>query len=375
MKLLELVDRAALFKDASNYAHQMQAVNLSQGLPEPLFDDEMNSVLVTQLVEGWQYADPRGERIIRERIAQRFLPGGCADTDVVITSGCTEALFLALMAGRSEFGNRVIFFEPFYPYYPGLASLCGMDFVTVPLASAAPVGGPDWGLVEARLREGARILLLNTPHNPTGWCMGDEDWKQLQALSATYDFLVILDEAYQYYNYETIDSGSLPERSFRWLSAGSASKMLSMTGVRIGWLLGDTQLVESAYARHLYLSYCQPRPLQAATALLLDTLTPQRIDGLQTLYRDKRDRLARTLTAAGFQIGLPHGGHYIMADYSQIAPQMEAHRFSQHMAEHVGVMPLAATPFYLDGRHSQVRFSFSASRPVLDEACRRMEAM
>ncbi|KPW17440.1 Aminotransferase [Pseudomonas cannabina pv. alisalensis] len=375
MELLELVGRAALFKEASNYARQMHAVNLSQGLPEPLFDDEMYSVLVTQLVEGWQYADPRGEGMLRERIARRFLPEGGTDTGVLVTSGCTEALFLALMAARSEFGNSILFFEPFYPYYPGLASLCGMDFVTVPLASVSSGGGPDWGQVEAQLRDGVRILLLNTPHNPTGWCMGDEDWKQLEMFSATYDFLVILDEAYKYYSYETIDSGDLPERTFKWLSAGSASKMLSMTGVRIGWLLGDTQLVESAYARHLYLSYCQPRPLQGAVALLLDKLTPQRVDELQKLYRDKRDRLARTLTAAGFQIGLPAGGHYIMADYSHIAPQMDAHRFSQHMAEHVGVMPLAASPFYMEGSHSQVRFSFSASRPVLDEACRRMEAM
>lgn len=126
--------------------------------------------------------------------------------------------------------------------------------------------------------------------------------------------------------------------------------MLSMTGVRIGWLLGDTQLVESAYARHLYLSYCQPRPLQGAVALLLDKLTPQRVDELQKLYRDKRDRLARTLTAAGFQIGLPAGGHYIMADYSHIAPQMDAHRFSQHMAEHVGSC-----------RWRQVRFIWKAA--------------
>ncbi|CAM3163611.1 aminotransferase [Pseudomonas floridensis] len=375
MELSELVGRAAVFKDASDYARTTQAINLSQGVPEPRFDDEMNTYLCAEAALGWQYADPRGDAHLRSSIAAHYCAQGDNFNTVLVTSGCTESLYIALQAANVEFGNHVAFFAPFYPYYPGLAKLCGLTFTPIAMTTDADANRVDWDLVETSLRAGVKILLINTPHNPTGWCMGQDDWLQLDALSERYHFLTIVDEAYKYYTYEQRQPSTTRTLSARLLIAGSTSKMLSMTGARIGWLAGDPETLEQAYAHHLYLSYCQPPPLQRAVASILDGLDASRIQTLQEHYRRKRDRLTAALSNAGFRFSTPEGGHYVMADYSLIKPHLDARTFSRYMAEQVGVMPLTAEPFYMSSSPRQVRFSFSVSNAVLDEACGRMEAM
>ncbi|KTT31112.1 aminotransferase [Pseudomonas oryzihabitans] len=366
-----LFDRVAYFRDASEYAASLGALNLSQGLPEPLFDNAMNATLARQGRSGWQYADPRGEIVLRESIAAHRT-GYKPDSEVLVTSGCTESLYLALYAASSQYGTKVAFFEPFYPYYPGLATLLGLEFVALPLLVGQSIG-PDWAIFERQLRAGVRILLLNTPHNPTGWCMSVEDWEHLVVLAKKYDFMVIVDEAYRHYQYDTEAQAQYPHQQLCIMVAGSASKLLSMTGVRIGWLCAQGAFMARAYAHHLYLSYCQPPPIQAAVAVLLDELTIEQLGRLRDHYKKKRDRLAAALVSAGLNIELPAGGHYIMADYSQRAPSLSPVEFSRHLAVRCGVMPLPATPFYLDECPSYVRFSFSAAKPIVDQSCARLE--
>ncbi|WP_460068931.1 aminotransferase class I/II-fold pyridoxal phosphate-dependent enzyme [Pseudomonas sp. S1_A06] len=205
---LTLIGRVAPFRDASAYAASSGALNLSQGIPEPLFDNAMNAALARQVRAGWQYADPRGEMILRESIAAHSA-GYAPDSEVLVTSGCTEALYLALYAASTQYGSRVAFFEPFYPYYPGMASLLGLEFVAVPLSAGESIG-LDWAVLEQQLRAGVRILLLNTPHNPTGWCMSADDWQHMVALAKNHDFMVIVDEAYRHYQYDTDTSARYP---------------------------------------------------------------------------------------------------------------------------------------------------------------------
>lgn len=185
--------------------------------------------------------------------------------------------------------------------------------------------------------------------------------------------MVIVDEAYRHYRYDTDAPTWYPHQQIPMMVAGSASKLLSMTGVRIGWLCAQATFMERAYAHHLYLSYCQPTPIQAAVAVLLDELTVGRLDSLREHYKHKRDRLAGALLAAGLDIRLPAGGHYIMADYSRRAPSLSPVEFSQHLAVRCGVMPLPATPFYLGQCPTYVRFSFSVAKPIVDQACARLE--
>ncbi|MCJ7957944.1 MAG: pyridoxal phosphate-dependent aminotransferase [Pseudomonas sp.] len=368
---LTLIGRVEPFREASAYAASSGALNLSQGLPEPLFDNAMNEALARQVGASWQYADPRGEMILRESIAAHSA-GYEPSSEVLVTSGCTEALYLALYAASMQYGNRVAFFEPFYPYYPGMATLLGLEFVALPLSMGGSVG-PDWVMLEQQLRAGIRILLLNTPHNPTGWCMSAEDWQRMVALAKNHDFMVIVDEAYRYYQYDTPAPASYPHQHIPMMVAGSASKLLSMTGVRIGWLCAHATFLKRAYSHHLYLSYCQPVPLQAAVAVLLDQLTIGRLDSLREHYKQKRDRLAGALMNAGLDIQLPAGGHYVMADYSRRAPSLSPVEFSQHLAVRCGVMPLPATPFYLGQCPTYVRFSFSVAKSIVDQACARLE--
>lgn len=370
---LTLSARVAPFRDASAFAASVGALNLAQGLPEPLFDEAMNTALARQVTAGWQYADPRGEMILRESIAAHSGPGMDADSEVLVTSGCTESLYLALYAAATEFGNKVAFFEPFYPYYPGLAALLGIEPVPVPFSPG--LQGPDWGALEHQVRAGVRILLINTPHNPTGWCMTGDDWQRLVALATTHEFVVIVDEAYGQFEYATHGPARYPRGQLPIMVAGSASKLLSMTGVRIGWLCAPASLIERAHAHHLYLSYCQPKPLQAAIAVLLDELAGGQLDRVRAHYKNKRDCLASALASAGFDFTVPAGGHYLMADYSRLDPSRPPVAFSQHLARCCGVMPLPATPFYLHHCPRSVRFSFSVAKPIVDQACARLEEL
>lgn len=366
-----ILERAGIYAASTRFATEIQAINLSQGIPEPFFDNALNRAIADATQAGWQYADPWGEAVLRDAIVDHYQGTWAAD-QVLVTSGCTESLALALSAAKADYGDQVLYLEPFYSYYPGLVAMAGLEGLSVPLEKGPRGYGVDWQAVGQQFAKGVRILLLNTPHNPSGWVMGEADWRALGQLSEQHGLLTIIDDAYGAYLYTEGASGSAAmNHGCNCVVAGSASKTLSATGLRIGWLAGDRALIEKAYAQHLYLSYCQPRPLQLAAAELLRTFGHFRAP-LRERYASKRDRLFQALKSLGLEAISPAGGHYILADYRALSATQAATEFAQAFARRFGVMPLPASPFYRSESIREVRFSFSAPPPVIDSACERL---
>jgi N-succinyldiaminopimelate aminotransferase len=369
-------DRAWIFQRYANLARQSGAVNLAQGVPEPLTDEEINLNLPAVLKEGWQYTDAWGLPGLRRAVCSVY-GGDFGPEDVLITSGCTESLYVGLRALQCGYGRQVGFFEPFYPYYVGIAQLNGLTPVPVEMHWDNGCAEPDWSALERAMRRGLRIMVLNTPHNPTGWVLSTAEARMLLALAERYAAFLIIDEAYKYFVYENVpDSAThvLYQGTAACLIAGSASKLLSATGLRIGWLLGNAEALKLAHTAHMYTTYCQPAPLQhLAAALLGKHRLPLPLE-VRERYCAKRDILLDALRRTGLECGRPAGGHFVLADYSKLAKQTPAASFAEQFAAKYGVMPLPADVFYAQDRgQRQLRFSFSVSPQTIQQAASRLQ--
>jgi aspartate/methionine/tyrosine aminotransferase len=370
---------AEVFSRYTAQARALGSVNLAQGIPEGRLDDSLGQALLDSLGLGWQYVDPRGLERLRIAIASRVYAGAFRTEEVLITSGCTESVTIALqsLAGRwseDRWGAKVAFLEPFYPYYPGFAELAGFEPVPIPMHDGPPA--LDLDAIERVFSNGVRILLLNTPHNPSGWVITSDEAHALRGLLERYGVFLILDDAYHGFVYSGADSAGaarLVESNERLLVAGSCSKLLSATGLRLGWLLGTASALKRAHALHMYLTYCQPGPLQGSAATLIEQRRPADETMLAAHYERKRDSLVAALRAAGMSCSSPRGSHFVVADYSRLAPRVAPEDFALEFARTVGVMSLPLTPFCAPGSaHRRLRFSFSVDQGTLDSAVDRM---
>lgn len=373
MDALQKANRADVFQWHSQLAQSLGAVNLSQGVPEPLLDVELNSALLESVAAGWGYSDPRGASELRSEIRDIFKLDSI--DEVLITSGCTESLYVGLRSIPAEYGDAVAFFEPFYPYYPGLTSLAGRRPVPIPFEWNGSVPQPDWEAVEASMKRGVRIFILNSPHNPTGWVMDDDGLGILEALSRKYRVAIVVDDAYRGFVYDSKAIGALDKLKSAiptCLIAGAVSKLLSAPGLRVGWLIGGREELASAHAIHMHTSYCQPLPLQLTVVRVLKARG--HLCSLVDRYRRKRDNLFDALSRLGLTCTLPGGGHFILADYSALNTDLSSGAFAVEFAKTYGVMPLPVTPFYADASADRrlLRFSFAVSPSLLEQAVSRL---
>lgn len=369
----DLSARALIFSEFTRLAQERGAVNLSQGLPEPLSNQLIREQMLRSVdAEGWAYADPRGLSALRESVASLYALHQRAP-DVVVTSGCTEALLMALWALKGAYGGRVAVLEPFYPYYPGFARLVGLEYAAIPMRNSGGRFEPDWQRIEEVARGGARILLLNSPHNPTGWALSRQDLAVMEALARKYGIAIVVDHAYAGYVYDEQPDlvaellHRVPEST--WV-AGTASKCLSAPGLRVGWLLCPEREQKLALELHLHLTYCQPPPLQFLVSQLLNADSHRR-DELNRRYERKRNELCAAVRFLGLDVARPEGGHFLVADYRNVSG-LNSRQFALYFTERYGVTPLPVDPFYLEAGSPQVRFSFAAPLPDIETACDSM---
>jgi N-succinyldiaminopimelate aminotransferase/methionine aminotransferase len=225
------------------------------------------------------------------------------------------------------------------------------------------------------MRRTRGTFLLNSPHNPTGWTMRVDEAARFGELCRQFDWAVILDHAYLGFEYES--GATLPVAAWAselpdlWV-AGSASKLLSSTGLRVGWLLTKPEHFAEALNHHMCLSYCQPQLLQQCVAALLHDFDYALPRAIVERYRAKRDLLVSALRERGLQLGAPEGGHFVLADYSALEPSLNPSGFARHLQASAGVVCLPAEPFYFGLRDRLVRFSFGVSMESIHAACRRL---
>jgi N-succinyldiaminopimelate aminotransferase len=377
-----------VFAEMSALAVATGSVNLGQGFPDYPGPHEVLDVARAAIgTAADQYPPGPGRPELREAIAahvQRFrgLSYDPAD-EVLVTAGATEALSGALLA-LLDTGDEVVLFEPMYDCYAAGIAMAGGVARPVPLRP--PVDGAgSWTFDPAELRAAitprARILLLNSPHNPTGKVFTDEELRLLAELAAAHDLLVLTDEVYEHLVFGGARHRSiaaLPGMRDRTLVVSSAGKTFNVTGWKVGWIYGPAPLVSAVRTAKQFLTYVNAGPFQPAIAagLALD-------DGYFTsIARDleyRRDVLVKGLTDAGLPVISPEATYFATVDVRPVQPDGDGLAFCRSLPERAGVVAVPTVVFYDPahahlGRHL-VRFAFCKRDEVLAEAVERLRGM
>ncbi|EFL00940.1 aminotransferase [Streptomyces sp. SPB78] len=370
-----------IFAEMSALAAETGAINLGQGFPDTDGPESVREAAVRALRDGRgnQYPPGPGVPELRQAIVdhQHRFYGLSLDPDaeVLVTAGATEAI-AATMLALLEPGDEVIAFEPFYDSYAACVAMAGAK--RVPLTLRAPSFRPDLDELRSKITPQTRLLLLNTPHNPTGMVLTTEEQSAIAALAVEHDLLVVTDEVYEHLTFDGaahVPIASLPGMRERTVSISSAGKTFSCTGWKVGWVMADGPIVSAVRTAKQYLTYVSAGPFQYAIAEAL-RLPDAYFDGFRANLRRKRDLLGEGLRAAGFEVYQPQGTYFITTDITPFG-EKDAYAFCRALPERCGVVAIPNSVFYDDpgaGR-TQVRFTFCKKDEVLAEATSRLRRL
>jgi N-succinyldiaminopimelate aminotransferase len=375
------VPAPTVFAEMSALAAATGAINLGQGFPDEDGPVEVLDAAVAAIRDGVnQYPPGRGTPDLRLAVSehQSRWYGLEVDPDrqVLVTAGATEALAATLLA-FVEPGDEVVTFEPFYDAYGALIRLAGGTHVTVPLT--APDFLPDEDTLRAAFSDRTRVVLVNTPHNPTGRVLPDEVLATIVELAEQYDALIVTDEVYEHLTFDVphVPIATLPGAADRTVTISSAGKTFSTTGWKIGWLTAPPALVDAITSVKQFLTFVNGAPFQPAVAAGL-RLPDAVFTGIAAELSAKHDLLAAGLRAAGFEVMRPDGGYFVIADAAPLGYE-DAREFCLQLPELVGVVgvPVSAfvRPDHAAGYRSLVRFAFCKRRPVLEDAAARLAGL
>jgi N-succinyldiaminopimelate aminotransferase len=363
-----------IFTEMSALAERTGAINLGQGFPDEDGPAAVLEAAQRAIRDGHnQYAPLPGVPALREAVAghQRRFYGIEVDpeTEVQITFGATEAIAAALL-GICEPGDDVVCFEPYYDSYAAGIAMAGATRRPVTLSPPGWTVDPD-ALQQAITRR-ARVLLLNTPHNPTGKVFSRPELELIADACLEHDLIAITDEVYEHlvYDGEHVPLCALPGMAERTLTISSLGKTFSVTGWKTGWAVGPAPLVAAVRTAKQYLTFAGGTPFQHAGAVALG-LGDDVYAALASELRVKRDRLCAGLEATGLEVLRPAGTYFANVDCKR-----DGAEFCRELVERAGVVAIPTSVFYDDeeaGR-SLVRFAFCKRESVIDEAAGRLAA-
>ncbi|MFB6812037.1 pyridoxal phosphate-dependent aminotransferase [Streptomyces sp. NPDC056387] len=380
-----------IFAEMSALAARTGSINLGQGFPDTDGPAEIAEAASRAVLSGRgnQYPPGPGVPELRDAIArhqQRFygLPYD-PDTEVLVTAGATEAIAASLLA-LLEPGDEVIALEPYYDSYAACIAMAGATRVPVTLRPRAPGSSPaaaggafalDLDELRAAVTPRTRLLLLNTPHNPTGTVLTPAELAAIAELARERDLLVVTDEVYEHLVFEGahVPLASLPGMRERTVTIGSAGKTFSFTGWKVGWITAPPELVSAVRSAKQFLTYVSSGPFQYAVAQALD-LPDAYFDGFRADLAAKRDILADGLAAAGFQVFRPQGTYFITTDITPLG-EKDGLAFCRALPERCGVVAIPNQVFYDDqaAGATQVRWAFCKKTEVLEEAAERLRRL
>ncbi|MFI8875113.1 pyridoxal phosphate-dependent aminotransferase [Streptomyces sp. NPDC055243] len=377
-----------IFAEMSALAVKTGAINLGQGFPDTDGPEEIREAAVRALRDGRGNQYPPGPGIPELRTAvaehQRHHYGLTYDPDreVLVTAGATEAIAASLLA-LVEPGDEVIALEPYYDSYAASIALAGGKRVPVTLRPDAAEGRFRLDLDELRdaITPHTRLLLLNTPHNPTGTVLTRAELTEIAKLAVERDLLVVTDEVYEHLVFDDgEDTAHIPLASFpgmreRTVAIGSAGKTFSFTGWKVGWITSTPELVTAVRSAKQFLTYVSSGPFQYAIAEAL-ALPDSYFASFRAGMRAKRDLLSEGLTAAGFDVYRPAGTYFITTDIRRLG-ESDGFAFCRALPERVGVVAVPNAVFY-DHREAGapfVRFAFCKKDEVLAEAVSRLKSL
>jgi methionine aminotransferase len=365
-----------IFSVMSQLALEHKAVNLGQGFPDFEPPQPLRDAITRAMGEGRnQYAPGIGLPTLREQIALKtermYGHRISADTDVTVTSGATEALFAAI-AAVVRTGDEVIVFDPAYDSYEPAIELQGARAVHIPLT--APTFGVDWQRVRDAITPKTRMILINSPHNPTGAVLSAADLDELAGIVRDTEIVVLSDEVYEHIVYDGAQHESVlrhPELAARSIVVSSFGKTYHCTGWKLGYAVAPKALSAEFRKVHQYLTFCTFHPAQVAFAEFMAS-TPEHYLELPAFYQVKRDRFRELIKPSRFKLLDVPGGYFQLVDYSAISDKDDV-AFCEWMVKEGGVAAIPLTPFYdkAPGTHL-LRLCFAKSDATMDAAAERL---
>jgi N-succinyldiaminopimelate aminotransferase len=372
-----------IFTEINMLAQQYNALNLGQGKPDFDAPPDVIMHMVQALQDGQhnQYAPGPGTPFLRRAVADHAARFYSLDIDaargVIVTAGATEGIFAAVL-GLVDPGDKVIIIEPFYDSYVPNIIMAN----AIPLY--VPLHPPTWTLdadeLHAVFAQKPRVLILNTPHNPSGHVFTHEELTLIAQLCIEYDVTVIADEVYEHLLFDNahhIPIASLPGMFERTVTVSSAGKMFSATGWKVGWVYGHPNLIEGVARAHQFITFAVHHPAQEAVAYALN-LPDAYFKDFRTMYATKRELMMAALDSGGLTYTTPEGTYFIMANYSDVFDGSPA-ACTRYLTKEIGVACIPPESFYAPEHahiaQGYVRFAFCKSDGMLREVKGRLRRL
>ncbi|RED16277.1 aminotransferase [Parasphingopyxis lamellibrachiae] len=368
-----------IFEEMSSRARASGAINLGQGFPDSEGPDDVRQVAAEAVLSGWnQYPPMRGIAELRAAIASHYAAHQGLDLDdqseTLVTSGATEALAASIL-GLVTPGDEVILIQPAYDAYAPLVRQAGgvPRFVTT--------HPPDWsiaaGMLEAAVGDKTRFIILNSPLNPAATMLGDEELALLADFCVRHDLIAICDEVWEHIVFDGHTHRSLltmPGMRERTVKIGSAGKIFSLTGWKVGWVIAAAPLSAAIAKAHQFLTFTTPPNLQAAVAYGLGKDMTY-FTAMRAGYQASRDRLTDALSAGGYAVLPGMATYFLSIDLTRSGLVMTDRDFAIRLVEEAGVAVIPISPFFeTEPVTNIVRLCFAKSDDVLDSAAEKLAA-
>ncbi|NYV77040.1 pyridoxal phosphate-dependent aminotransferase [Streptomyces sp. UH6] len=372
-----------VFAEMSALAAATGSINLGQGFPDTDGPEEIREAAVRALRDGRGNQYPPGpgipelRRAISAHQLRRYGLAHDPDTEVLVTAGATEAIAAALLA-LVEPGDEVVALEPYYDSYAACVAMAGGRRVPVTLRPHEGAFRLDLDELRDAVTDRTRLLLINTPHNPTGTVLTRAELAAIAELAVERDLLVLTDEVYEHLVYdeaEHIPLASFPGMRERTVTISSAGKTFSFTGWKVGWITGSPELVTAVRSAKQFLTYVSAGPFQYAVAEAL-ALPDSYFDGLRADLTAKRELLTAGLETAGFGVFRPAGTYFVTTDIRPLG-ERDGVAFCRELPKRAGVVAIPTAVFYDDREAGApfVRFAFCKKDEVLREAATRLASL
>jgi len=374
-----------IFSTMSQLAQETGAINLGQGFPDFASDPRLHAAVSAAMhAEQNQYAPAAGlpalRRAIRVKTGELHNADYDADHEITVTNGASQAIFTAILATVHP-GDEVILIEPAYDCYLPAIRLAGADAVGIPML-APPAGESelgfriDWPAVGAAVTARTRMIIVNSPHNPTSHVMQDADLDQLEQIVARTQIIVLSDEVYEHMIYDGRPHCSVSQRAMlaeRAFVVSSFGKTFHVTGWKVGYVLAPPSLMREFRKVHQYNVFCVNTPMQAGIAAYLADPAPWR--ELSAFYQYKRDRFRQGLANTGLRL-LPCAGTYFQTvDYSALSALPEV-AFAEWLTCEIGVAGIPLAVFHRTPVNSGlIRFCFAKENATIDQAIERLQKL
>ena len=369
-----------IFTVISALAQKHNAINLSQGFP----DFKVNETLIKEVTKAMnsnfnQYAPMAGFMPLREQIAQKiekmYAVTSDPNTEITVLSGASEGIFAAIAATVRE-NDEVIIFEPAYDLYVPAIELQGG--IVRHISLSAPSFRPDFEQLKRLISPKTRLIIFNTPHNPTGTTWTREDLQTLDSLLGGSQILIISDEVYEHLIFDNqkhqsvLSYPNLKKRSFAVFSFG---KTFHATGWKVGYVVAPKKLTAELRKIHQYITFSTVTPIQVALAEFLKN--EDNYIHLADFYQEKRDYLCKLLAQTNFSFTPTQGTYFQLVDYSKISDQKDTD-FAIWLTEKIGVASIPISPFYQNSANNSskiLRLCFAKNNETLEQAVEKLSKL